>query len=39
QEGAAGAAGNGQQAGGPQGAATDDGGVTDVDYEEVDGKK
>ncbi|GGG21516.1 molecular chaperone DnaK [Pontibacter amylolyticus] len=37
QEGAA--AGNGQQAGGPQGATSDDGGVTDVDYEEVDGKK
>ncbi|MHC2992958.1 molecular chaperone DnaK [Pontibacter sp. HJ8] len=35
--------GNGQQAGGPgagpQGAGADDGGVTDVDYEEVDGKK
>ena len=37
QEGAT--AGDGQQAGGPQGAGTDDGGVTDVDYEEVDGKK
>ncbi|MBC5773803.1 molecular chaperone DnaK [Pontibacter sp. KCTC 32443] len=39
QEGAAGAqaGGNGQQ-GGPQGAAAD-GGVTDVDYEEVDGNK
>ncbi|MFD3002365.1 molecular chaperone DnaK [Pontibacter toksunensis] len=30
--------GNGQ-AGGPQGAAANDGGVTDVDYEEVDGNK
>ncbi|MBB6612220.1 molecular chaperone DnaK [Pontibacter sp. Tf4] len=39
QEGAAGAqAGGNGQAGGPQGAAND-GGVTDVDYEEVDGNK
>ncbi|NDK54609.1 molecular chaperone DnaK [Pontibacter fetidus] len=39
QEGAAGAAGGNGQAGGPQGQAANDGGVTDVDYEEVDGTK
>jgi molecular chaperone DnaK len=37
QEGAAGATGGNGQAGGPQGQAANDGGVTDVDYEEVDG--
>ena len=37
QEGPAGAAGGNGQAGGPQGQAANDGGVTDVDYEEVDG--
>ncbi|WP_162427501.1 molecular chaperone DnaK [Pontibacter pudoricolor] len=40
QEGAAGAqAGGNGQAGGSQGQAANDGGVTDVDYEEVDGNK
>ncbi|PRY06782.1 molecular chaperone DnaK [Pontibacter ummariensis] len=38
-QGAPGAEGGNGQAGGPQGAAANDGGVTDVDYEEVDGNK
>ncbi|RDV14692.1 molecular chaperone DnaK [Pontibacter diazotrophicus] len=37
--GAPGADGGNGQAGGPQGAGAGDGGVTDVDYEEVDGNK